>query len=110
MRHARSPFKIAAPWSPCLSFYLDIASGGDVGGQLLARKSRLREIYVVFTGIQFAHASFASAANKRTVRRFRTATAFICDGTARPIRFQFQSVQCLARTPFMLTSVNAART
>jgi hypothetical protein len=27
----RPPFKIAAPWSSCLSFYLDIAGCGDVG-------------------------------------------------------------------------------
>ena len=39
----RSPLKIAAPWSPCLSFYVNIADGGDVGRQPLSRKSRLRE-------------------------------------------------------------------
>jgi hypothetical protein len=39
----RSPFKIAAPWSSCLSFYVDIAGGGDVGRQSLSRKSKLRE-------------------------------------------------------------------
>jgi hypothetical protein len=39
----RSPFKIAAPWSPCPSFYVNIAGVGDVGRQPLSRKSRLRE-------------------------------------------------------------------
>src|SRR6266576_5913727 len=39
----RSPFKIAAPWIPCLWFYVDIAEVSDVGGRPLARKSRLRE-------------------------------------------------------------------
>jgi len=39
----RSPFRIAAPWSPCLSFYVNIAGGGGVGRQPLSRKSRVRE-------------------------------------------------------------------
>jgi len=57
----RSPFKIA-PWSPCLSFYFDIAGAVDVGRQRFARKSQLREVYVGFMAIQFMHASFASTA------------------------------------------------
>jgi hypothetical protein len=39
----RSPFKIAAPWSSCLLFYVNIAGVGDVGRQPLSRKSLLRE-------------------------------------------------------------------
>jgi len=39
----RSPFKIAAPWSFCLLFYVNIAVVGDVGRQPLSRKSLLRE-------------------------------------------------------------------
>src|SRR5262245_59261624 len=54
----RSPFKIA-PWSPCPSFYFDIADRVDVGRQRFARKSQLREIYLGFMAIQFAHASSA---------------------------------------------------
>jgi hypothetical protein len=65
----RSPLKIAAPWSPCLSFYVNIADGGDVGRQPLSRKSRLREFMLALRPIQFAHASFASGADKRMVRQ-----------------------------------------
>src|SRR5262245_31719875 len=54
----RSPFKIA-PWSPCPSLYFDIAGRVDVGRQRFARKSQLREIYLGFMAIQFAHASSA---------------------------------------------------
>jgi hypothetical protein len=39
----RSPFNIAAPWIPCLRFYVDFAGAGDVGGRSHTRKSRLRE-------------------------------------------------------------------
>src|SRR5215475_14022649 len=56
----RSPFKIA-PWSPCPSFCFDIAGRVDVGRQRFARKSQLREIYLGFMAIQFAHASSAWA-------------------------------------------------
>src|SRR5262249_1890574 len=54
----RSPFKIA-PWSPCPSFYFDITGRVDVGRQRFARKSQLREIYLGFMAIQFAHPSSA---------------------------------------------------
>jgi len=64
------PFKIAAPWISYLRFYVDFAGVGDVGGQPHTRKSRLREIHVVFGDIQFAHASFASAAVRQTVPTF----------------------------------------
>jgi hypothetical protein len=49
----RSPFKIAAPWSPCLSFYVDIAGGGDVGRQPLSCKSRLREFMLALRPFNF---------------------------------------------------------
>src|SRR5262245_61023762 len=39
----RSPFKIAAPWIPCLRFYVDFVGASDVGGRSHTRKSRLRE-------------------------------------------------------------------
>jgi len=56
----RSPFKIAAPWSPCLSFYvLILPACRDVGHYPLSRKSRLREFMLALRAIQFTHASFA---------------------------------------------------
>jgi hypothetical protein len=76
----RSPFRIAAPWSPCLSFYVNIAGGGGVGRQPLSRKSRVREFYVGFTAIQFAHASFASAADITAAIRHNRYTKHIFQG------------------------------
>jgi hypothetical protein len=39
----RSPFKIAAPWCPAYRPILMLVACADVGGQPLARKSRLRK-------------------------------------------------------------------
>jgi hypothetical protein len=55
---------------PTCGFYVDFAGAGHLGGQPHTRKSRLREIHVVFGDIQFAHASFASAAVRQTVPTF----------------------------------------
>jgi steroid delta-isomerase-like uncharacterized protein len=62
MRHAIYLSRSPLLGFPTCAFYVDFAGAGHLGGQPHTRKSRLREIYAVFGGIQFAHASLASAA------------------------------------------------